>query len=174
MDEFYEQIHNAENHSEIINGTLVVQDKTTTTHNIAVTEIASAIKNHISSNNGKCKVFTENVALYINELCGNNDYFLPDVMVVCDEEGIQEDGVHSVPLFIAEVTSESTKSIDYGYKKEIYKSIGVEEYWIVDIQRNMIEKHLLSKEYISDCYIHPEAMKVTVYGFVTDVSSFIK
>lgn len=174
MDSLLEQIKNDERHSEIINGSLVIQDKTTTTHNTAVTEIASALKNFITSNNGKCQVFTENVALYINELRENNDYFLPDVMVVCNEEGIQEDGIHTAPVFVAEVTSESTKSIDYGYKKEIYKSIGVEEYWIVDIQRNMIEKHLLSKEYISDCFIHPEAMKISVYGFVMDVTSFIK
>lgn len=173
MDNLFEKVKNAENHSEIVNGVEVVQDRTTTKHNIAVTEIASALKNHISSNNGNCKVFTETVALFVNELCNSNDYFLPDVMVVCDESGIQEDGVHVAPLFVAEITSESTKSNDYGHKKEIYKSIGVQEYWIVDIQRNIIEKHLLSKEYISDCYIHPEAMKVTVYNFVTDVSEFM-
>lgn len=173
MDDLFEKVKNAENHSEIINGEEVIQDRTTTNHNIAVTEIASFLKKHISANNGKCKVFTENVALFINELCDNNDFFLPDVMVACNEEGIREDGVHTAPLFVAEVTSESTKANDYGYKKEVYKSIGVEEYWIVDIQRNIIEKHLLSKGYISDCYIHPEAMKVSVYNLVADVSSFM-
>ncbi len=140
----------------------------------SITEIATAIKNHISSNNGKCKVFTENIALYVGELLGGNDYFLPDVMVVCNTDGIHDDGIHSVPLFVVEVTSESTKSNDYGYKKEVYKSIGVEEYWIVDIQRNIIEKHLLSKGYISDRYMHPEAMKVSVYNLVMDVSSFMQ
>lgn len=173
MNDLFERVKNSEEHAELINGIEIIQNRTTTTHNIAVTEIASALKKNISSNKGKCKVFTENVALFVNEMCGSNDYFLPDIMVVCDEEGIREDGVHTTPVFVAEVTSDSTKINDYGYKKEVYKSMGVEEYWIVDIQRNIIEKHLLSKGYISDCYIHPEAMKITVYDFVMDVSGFM-
>ena len=172
VDCLLERVKEAEKHMEIINGVEVIQDKTTPIHNNAVMEIASALMEHISSRGIKCQVFTQNVALFINEMCGNNDLFLPDVMAVCDED-ICEDGIHIAPLFIAEVTSESSKINDYGYKREVYRSIGVTEYWIVDIQRHLIEKHLLSKGYISDCYFHPEAMKVTTLNMVTDVSGYM-
>lgn len=164
----------SENHVEIINGVEVIQERTSPTHNIAVTQIMASIKNHISSNDSNCEVFTQSVALYVNELCGNNDLFLPDVMVVRNKEGISDDGVHTTPLFVAEVTSEITRQHDYGRKKDLYKAIGVEEYWIVDIQHNIIEKNLLSKKYIPDYYMCPEAMKITVFDFVMDVSGFIK
>ena len=174
MDSLFEKVSNSEKHSEIINGVEVIQNRTTPAHNIAVATISTALRNNISANKGNCIVFTENVALFVNELCGNNDYFLPDVMVVCDDKAIREDGVHAAPLFVAEITSESTRHNDFGYKKEVYRAMGVEEYWVVDIQRNLIEKYLLSKDYSPDCFMHPEAMKVSVYDFVFDVTTFIK
>lgn len=105
-------------HAELINGVLVVTNKTSVAHNNAVLEIATSLRSFISSNNGNCKVFTENVALYCNELCDDKNLFLPDVMTVCDENGIKDDGIHVAPLFVAEVTSESTKRNDYGRKKK--------------------------------------------------------
>ena len=107
-------------HAELINGVLVVTNQTSVSHNNAVLEIATALRQFISSNKGKCKVFTENVALYCNELCDDEkNLFLPDVMTVCDETGIKDDGIHVAPLFVAEITSDSTKKNDYGYMLEI-------------------------------------------------------
>lgn len=154
----------SEEHAELVNGTVVIENKTTVSHNIAISEIAGALKKYISDNNGTCKVFSENVALYVNEICeDNNNYFLPDVMVVCENDGIREDGVHVAPLFVAEVTSEATKKNDYHEKMEIYRKIGVQEYWIVDIQRNVVFKYLSKEDYIPQSYIYPESMKVSVY-----------
>lgn len=171
-----EEVMNAENHAELVDGTIIIQDRTTPAHNNAVIEIATALKNYILEHNGTCKVFTENVALYANELCENDkEFYLPDVMVVCDEKGLKEDGVHAAPLFIAEITSDSTKANDYGHKKEIYRTIGVEEYWVVDIQRKIVMKHLASEEFVPEIYMYPESMKVSVYpDFVMDVTNFMK
>lgn len=89
-----------EEHAELIGSSLVITDKTSVSHNNAVLEIAGALRRHISANEGKCKVFTENVALYCNELCDDdkNNLYLPDVMSVCDNNGIKEDGIHVAPL----------------------------------------------------------------------------
>lgn len=167
-----EDIINYNNHTELINGVVTVEDKTTTFHNMVVSEIATALRNYISSKNGTCKVFTENVVLYVNELCNDNkNFFLPDVMVVCDTDGIKEDGVHCVPKFVAEITSEATKKYDYWDKLEIYRKIGVDEYWIVDLQKNVIIKFLKEEDYIQQYFIHPKEMTVSVYpDLIIDVS----
>lgn len=168
MDMFHKHtakdVIGTDQHAELINGIIVVENKTTVSHNIAVSEIATSLKNFISSNNGTCKVFSENVALYVNELCNDDqNFFLPDVMVVCEDKGIKEDGVHTAPIFVAEVTSESTKKVDYYDKFEIYRKIGVKEYWIVDLQKKVVQKYLSDEDYIPQTYMHPESMKVTVY-----------
>ena len=165
----------SEEHAELIDGEIVIENRTSVQHNSVIRLIANAIGNYISSQELSCKVFTENVALYVNELCEDDkNFFLPDVMVVCGDEGIKDDGVHSSPLFVAEVTSESTKTNDYGIKLEIYKRIGVKEYWVVDLQRNVVFKYLSSEGYIPQTYMSPESMKVSVYpNLMIDLSSVL-
>lgn len=171
-----EDVMKSNNHIEMIDGLVVVENKTTVTHNIVVSEIAACLKNHISAQNGNCKVFTENVALYVNELHkDNNNFFLPDVMVVCNTEEIKDDGVHTVPKFVAEVTSESTKKFDYNQKLDIYKKIGVEEYWIVDLQKKAILKYVSKEDYIPQYFLHPHLVEVSSYeGLSIDMSNVIQ
>lgn len=149
-------------HAELIKGVLVVTDKTSVSHNNAVLEIATALRQFIASNNGKCKVFTENVALYCNELCDDaQNLFLPDVMTVCDETGIKDDGVHTAPIFVVEVTSESTKKNDYGRKMVIYSDIGVKEYWVVDLQRKVVVRYLSENEFSPEVIAYPLTVKLS-------------
>lgn len=171
-----EEVSGFDEHAELIDGKLVVTDKTTVSHNIAVSEIATSIKNFIQENKGDCKVFTENVALYICDLCDDDkNFFLPDVMSVCENDGIREDGVHATPLFVAEVTSEATRTYDYNEKLTVYKKIGVKEYWVVDLQRNAVYKYLESENYIPQTFVYPESMKVTVYpGLLIDLSEVMR
>ena len=69
--------------------------------------------------------------------------FVPDFMVVCDREKIKADGVHSAPDLVLEVLSPSTAKNDKGYKKSVYESSGVPEYWIVSPKEKSIEVYLL-------------------------------
>lgn len=55
----------------------------------------------------------------------------PDVMVVCRQEIIQEDGIHGAPDFVAEILSDSTAYKDIGAKRIAYAKAGVGEYWVV-------------------------------------------
>ncbi len=170
----FEMVVNSEEHIEMIDGIVVVENKTTTEHNATVNEIADALKHYIKSNNGKCRVFTENVGLYVNEILGDNkDFFLPDVMVVCNPEGVQSNGVHTTPRFVAEVTSESTKKCDYNEKLDVYKKIGVEEYWIVDIQRKVIYKYLKEEDYIPQTFMYASKMEVSIYNGLQIELSYI-
>lgn len=150
-------------HAELINGVLVVTNQTSVSHNNAVLEIATALRQFISSNKGKCKVFTENVALYCNELCDDEkNLFLPDVMTVCDETGIKDDGIHVAPLFVAEITSDSTKKNDYGRKMLTYSDIGVNEYWVVDLQRKVIVRYLSEKDFEPEVIAYSNTKKIQV------------
>ena len=95
-------------------------------------------------------------------------------MVVCDPESVDDNGIHKAPRFIAEVTSESTKVNDYNAKLDTYKKIGVQEYWIIDLQRKLIMKYTASDNYIPKTFDHPESMKVSTYeGLMVDVSAFM-
>ena len=154
-----------EDHAELVDNTLVVIDRTSVAHNNAVVAITSALEQFIRENDGNCRVFSENVALYCDELCdGEGNLFLPDVMVVCDEAGIKDDGVHAAPDFVAEITSESTKKNDYGKKMVVYGDIGVQENWIVDLQRNMVVRYLSDNGFIPEI-IYPYMTTLSVHTY---------
>lgn len=157
---------NREDHAELINGNLVVTARTSAAHNNAVLEIATALRQYLSANNGICKIFTENVALYCNEMSEDEkNLFLPDVMTVCDKAGIKDDGIHTAPLFVVEVTSESTRKNDYGRKMVTYGDIGVKEYWVVDLQKKVVVRYLLENEYAPEVISYPIAKKIAVHVY---------
>ena len=146
-----------EEHTEFINGKVKIGEIDSVAHNSAVLEIASALKNYIAENGSKCKVFTENVALYCDELCNNKgNLFLPDVMCVRDKNGIRDDGVHTAPEFVVEVTSDATKKNDYCRKMVVYEEIGVREYWVVDLQRNLIVRYLADNDFVPEFVVYDE------------------
>lgn len=154
----------SDRHVEIIDGAAVERGMTTPEHYAAVEAIADSIKAFIQVHNGGCVVFRESIGLQVSELCDNTaDFFMPDVMVVCDPAKIDEKGVHVAPRFVAEVTSPSTRRNDYNSKLDTYKKIGVDEYWIVDLQKKVVFQYLKSDDYIPQFFIHPESLGVSVF-----------
>ena len=161
-----EEVSRMENHAELVDGKLIITDKTTVTHQRAVREIVRALEQFIDSNKGSCEVFAENIALYCNELCDSIDnFFLPDVMSVCDKSGIKDDGVHTVPGFVAEITSVSTRKQDYIEKMAVYAKIGVQEYWVVDLQRKIVVRYLKDNEFIPEMVSYSLFSSIPVHTY---------
>ena len=106
----------------------------------------------MEKNRGKCEVFDVGVNVYLDE----DEYTLviPDIAVVCDESKVSEQGIFGAPDWVLEIVSPSTRQNDYHKKLHKYMDAGVREYWIVDMDRQMV----------SVC-INGEPMRVTIYGF---------
>jgi Uma2 family endonuclease len=71
----------------------------------------------------------------------------PDVMVIFNvapggrgNYKIWEEG--EVPAVIFEMTSESTRETDLGFKKSLYEQLGVQEYWLFDPKGEWITEQL--------------------------------
>lgn len=162
-----DEVSKMDEHAELINGELVIRDSTSIEHNRITVKMARIIGNYIDSKNGNCEVFQENAALFCNELNSefDNDFYLPDIMVVCEPEGkIQSNGVHAVPDFVAEVTSPSTRGTDYADKLYVYSKIGVHEYWIVDLQNKSVVKYICENHYIPEYHLHPQKIPMSIYN----------
>lgn len=87
----------------------------------------------------KCEPFPDGVDLYLTE----KDRFVPDGMIVCDPEKIKPDGIYGTPDLIVEVLSPSTAKNDRGYKKRVYETCGIPEYWIVSPSEKAVYVYLL-------------------------------
>jgi Uma2 family endonuclease len=100
----------------------------------------------------------------------------PDIMVILDvtpgprdNYKIWEEG--QVPIVIFEITSESTKSHDEGYKRILYEQLEVQEYWQFDPKGEWLEEQLRGYrlhgeryEPITDERIAPLQLRLSVDG----------
>ena len=147
-----------EEHYEMIFGTKVIKERSSPLHNEIIGEIVSFLKEEIIGIWGNEKItkkemsvkwrfFTNTVALWCGDINDefNDSLFLPDIMAVCDpkEGDIRQDGVHVVPEFVCEVTSASSWGYDLNQKRQVYKGIGVKEYWVVDPEKRYVAIHVL-------------------------------
>lgn len=148
-----EMVASAESHAELIDGKIVANVSTSLNHYKALRAIEKGFE---KSDGGSYEVFTQTIGLYCNEILDDDsNFFLPDVMVVDKDAKVDDDGVHSAPRFVAEVTSESTIKTDYIYKMCIYGEIGVAEYWVVDLQRKRIARFLADNDFAPELFDYP-------------------
>ena len=115
---------------ELINGKFFVMESPSSKHQSLVFELGYAIGSYIKKNKGKCRVYPGPFDVELPTK--NNTVVVPDITVICDTSIINEKGCKGVPDWIIEVLSASTQNRDKKEKLEVYESVGVREYWIVD------------------------------------------
>lgn len=124
---------------ERINGVMVAMSPAASNHNRIAGNIFSLFHQHLKGR--QCEPFGDGEAVYLTEA----DTFIPDGMIVCDPDKVQWDGVHGAPDLVVEVLSPSTAKNDRGYKRDVYESCGVREYWIVSPGDKAVEQYLLQE-----------------------------
>ena len=170
-----EDVAAMESHAELIGGELLLTEWVTPAHNIAVHEIRFALQTYIEEERIQAKVFMNSIALYCDELCEKKgNLFLPDIMLVSDETGIKNDGVHTAPRFVVEVISVDSKKTVCLEKMHIYKEIGVQEYWIVNLERKTVTTFFASQDFLEKEEVYPDITSLSIIscpGARIDLSS---
>lgn len=117
--------------AELIDGQLIYnQAAPSTTHQIILGELHTAINNYIKSKDGSCRVFSAPFAVKLHK--NRRTIVEPDISVICDCSKITDKGCTGAPDWIIEIISPSNPGHDYIRKLHLYADAGVREYWIVD------------------------------------------
>lgn len=102
-----------------------------------------------------CIVFMENIDFRYDP--ESDDYLEPDIIICCDRKELRGGSYFGIPKFVTEVISPSTAKRDRGIKKDIYESVGVDEYWIISPIERALEiyylkdgRYVLEESYIVD------------------------
>lgn len=122
---------------EWIDGKIVAMSPASTGHIYVSGNIYRIFGNYLQGKN--CIAFSDGLLVRLSD----TDKFVPDVMVVCDRDKIKRTYINGAPDLVVEVLSPSTAKNDKGYKKDVYESSGVPEYWIVNPAGKSIEVYLL-------------------------------
>lgn len=113
-------------------------------HSVINGNLYAAIKQALK--NSLCMVFMENLDFkYHPEV--NDDYMIPDIMIICDRKQLKGGTYTGVSKFIAETLSPSTALRDKTIKKDAYEKAGVPEYWIVSWQGSVEIYYLENGKY---------------------------
>ena len=123
---------------ELLGGRIYMMSSPTVNHSQIASNIYYAFRSYLKGKT--CRPFNDGVDVYLTE----NDRVIPDAMIVCNKNIIRLDGIHGAPDLVVEVLSPGTAKNDRGYKKNLYETAGVKEYWIVDPISHSIEVYILS------------------------------
>ncbi|MCC8082513.1 MAG: Uma2 family endonuclease [Lachnospiraceae bacterium] len=106
-------------------------------HGIINGNIYTAISNHLKDS--VCRVFMENLDFYL----GEDEWLVPDIIIVCDPHDIKNGRYRGTPKFILEILSPSTAKRDRTLKKRKYETAGVEELWLIEPKGKSLEIYYL-------------------------------
>lgn len=141
---------------ELINGEIVqMSPSPITNHNRIIGNIISIFNLFLRGR--QCEAFTDGLTVFLDE----KNHYIPDMMVVCDPNKVQYDGIHGAPDLVVEVLSPSTAKNDKIHKKAVYERYGVREYWLVNPTDKSIEQYFLTdgQFILHDVYqIHPDIL----------------
>lgn len=131
---------------QLIRGQLVREPAPTPPHQLVCMELVCALANAADPGSAVLPLRGGSgtgvvLASPIDVVLSDEDVLQPDVIFISQERQdiITGECIRGAPDLVAEILSPSTEGRDRGIKRELYAAHGVQEYWIVDPHRRVIE-----------------------------------
>lgn len=122
-------------------GSFPVKDMANTyiEHSMVINNFVTTVGNQLKTS--LCRVFGDSVKYKWTE--NDSKPVIPDASINCDIKNRRSTNFLGVPRFIMEVLSDATEVYDRNEKMELYKTVEVAEYWIVDWRKKQVEIFVL-------------------------------
>ena len=158
--------------AELIDGKLYAMTPPSRIHQKLSILTASAILNHIQSNQGTCEVYTAPFAVNLN--MNDKIWVEPDISVICDKDKLSDRGCEGAPDWIIEIASSSTSRIDYAVKLFKYRTAGVREYWIINPMKKVVQTYVFEGEEDANMYSFDDEIPVYIFdGLIIKISDLL-
>ena len=95
-----------------------------------------------------------------------SDVVEPDLVVVLAEHAsrVRRERVEGAPDLVVEILSPSTAYRDRGLKFDLYQKAGVNEYWIVDPERKVVQQYVLTDGVFRSAGEYPDRIALACTG----------
>ncbi|WP_342590189.1 Uma2 family endonuclease [Clostridium muellerianum] len=135
--EFLELDKNSEQLMEFIDGDVYLQASPSTVHQRISRKLTTIFDLYFSGKT--CEPFVAPFDIILPVKTTDKNKVIPDLSVICDKFGLNENNYIGVPTLIIEILSPSTAWIDISKKFHLYQTNGVKEYWIISPKNNDIQ-----------------------------------
>ena len=147
FEEFITIDNTTNDYLEFIDGKIYCLASPSTEHQSIVGEIYLSFGNYLKGK--ECKPFISPFDIvFKNET--EIHRVQPDLSIICDKSGLNENNYVGVPNLVIEVLSPSTMSNDFIKKMDLYMRFGVKEYWIVSPRNKEIQIFVLQDNLYSE------------------------
>ncbi len=125
-----------ESRYELIEGELLMIPSPNRFHQEVAHRLNEAISRYVSDH-GLGKVYFAPLDVVLSD----HDVVQPDLLFVSHrrKEILKDENIQGAPDLVVEITSPSSRERDRLIKKGLYARYGVQEYWLVDLERRSIE-----------------------------------
>jgi Uma2 family endonuclease len=124
---------------ELIDGMAYAMTGASDKHNRISVNLTYQLMAGLRSKGSPCFAYTADMKVKVR-----NDFYYPDVMVVCDTKDTQHAYYKTRPLIIIEVLSPATRRLDKTLKRLAYQSLdSLQEYLLID--QNQAEVELFTR-----------------------------
>ncbi len=132
------------NRYELINGETYMMSSPGVSHVRVNGNLHKIFGNYLAGK--RCEPFNQ-----FNVFFSETDHFIPDEIIVCNPDIVEDDVVHGTPDLVVEILSKSTARKDKNEKFFKYEQYGVKEYWIVDpFSKSVDVYHLINDKLVRD------------------------
>ena len=146
---------------ELVDGVPFLMSAPSTRHQELCSNLHGQLFNLLKGK--QCKVFFAPFDVRLNADTFDNTVVQPDIIVICDRAKLDKAGCKGAPDFVIEILSPSTSSRDRHLKFDLYRKVGVREYWVIEPDENILSAHILSNEdYITRIYGETDTAPISV------------
>ncbi|EYE87387.1 hypothetical protein Q428_13565 [Fervidicella metallireducens AeB] len=144
IDEFFKLRESSDNLLEYIDGIVYMSPSPSTQHRRISGKLYAKLFNLLEETN--CEVFSApyDIQLHKDDI-PDDKVVIPDISVICDKTGLQDNKYLGVPTLIIEIVSPSNQANDLVVKLNLYMKYGVKEYWIVNPLINTVQIYSLDE-----------------------------
>lgn len=121
---------------ELIDGVIYEMYAPWLVHQDLVGMIFRQLADQLDQKGGLCKAYVSPVDITLGE--DRRTIVQPDVFILCDPDKRRRWGIKGAPDFVLEILSPSTRRKDMTVKYNKYKSCGVREYWMLDVEKQRL------------------------------------
>ncbi|WP_044895077.1 Uma2 family endonuclease [Bacillus alveayuensis] len=159
---------NKEGRYEGTDGIVFMTPSPTPQHQRIVTALSALFFHHLQDY--PCEVFVApiDVCLFATKdtpLHDIKDWYIPDLVIVCEQNKIGSERIYGAPDFVVEILSPSTAKHDRITKFRSYEKAGVKEYWIVDPIHTTVEVYVLQNDRFQQMGMYYKDNSISVHTF---------
>lgn len=132
------------NRWEIIDGVPYMMAAPNTRHQELIGRVFNRLYNFLEGR--RCRVFVSPFDVRMAVYDENDDDVInivqPDIVVYCNQLGVDAKGGRAAPDIAIEILSPSSTKMDRFRKFRLYEKAGVKEYWIIDGENEFVEVYI--------------------------------